>query len=46
MDLIININLPRKKDITKLFYDLLNTYYDENQIKIQFNEFYDIIIYL
>ena len=43
MDLIININLPRKEDITKLFYDLLNPYYDENQIKIQFNNFYGII---
>jgi hypothetical protein len=43
IDMILQINLPRKDEIEKLFIDLMSRYLDKDTIKTDFDRFYDII---
>jgi nucleoside-triphosphatase THEP1 len=43
IDMILQINLPKKDEIKKLFTDLMSRYINEDTIETDFNKFYDII---
>ena len=43
IDMILQINLPKKDEIEKLFIDLMSRYLDKETIKTDFDRFYDII---
>lgn len=43
IDMILQINLPKKDEIEKLFTDLMSRYLQTDAIKTDFNKFYDII---
>jgi hypothetical protein len=43
IDMILQINLPRKDEIEKLFIDLMSRYLDKEIIKTEFDRFYDTI---
>ena len=41
--MILQINLPKKDEIEKLFIDLMSRYLDKETIKTDFDKFYDTI---
>jgi hypothetical protein len=43
IDMILQINLPKKDEIEKLFIDLMSRYFDKETIKTNFDRFYDTI---
>ena len=43
IDMILQINLPKKDEIEKLFIDLMSRYLDKEKIKTDFDRFYDTI---
>ena len=43
IDMILQINLPKKDEIEKLFIDLMSRYLDKETIKTDFDKFYDTI---
>jgi chaperone BCS1 len=43
IDMILQINLPKKDEIEKLFIDLMSRYLDKETIKTDFDRFYDTI---
>ena len=43
VDLVVQINHPKKEMINKVFVDILKNNYSEDQIKTEFNTFFDFI---
>jgi hypothetical protein len=43
IDMILELNLPKKDEIKNLFHDLMSKYIDKDVITTQFEKFYDVI---